>query len=335
MQVFPGVASERETRVSYVLRPFTEADFPAIVAVHNRLYPDDATTVEETAYYQTKVFDETHFFRQRLVAEAADGEVIAFGSLHHLMYEHHPDRYELEIQVDPRRQRLGVGTSLYTRLLATAHERRAISVRAHTWEGHEATTAFLQKRGFREMKRDLESALDVERFDFAPFVGAEDRVANQSIVITTLAAELASQPDALQRLHALCSECERDVPSVHPATPVGLELFVQMTVDSPNTLHEAYFIAKDGLEYVGMSALYPHPGDAHVLYQGLTGVARSHRGRGIAMALKLTGIRYARARHIRQIRTDNDAVNKPMLGINVALGFRRRLAWIDWQKDLT
>ena len=107
-----------------------------------------------------------------------------------------------------------------------------------------------------------------------------------------------------------------------------------MSVALPTALHDAFFIAGDGAEYVGMTALYQHPGEADVLYQGLTGVARSHRGRGIALALKLNGIRYARERRYRQIRTDNDATNVPMLSINVALGFRRRPAWIEWQKAL-
>jgi predicted GNAT superfamily acetyltransferase len=83
-----------------------------------------------------------------------------------------------------------------------------------------------------------------------------------------------------------------------------------------------------------MTALYQHPVNPQVLYQGLTGVVRSHRKRGIALALKLHGTRYAIDHGYAQIRTDNDAINAAMLGINIALGFQPRPAWIELEKLL-
>jgi RimJ/RimL family protein N-acetyltransferase len=73
---------------------------------------------------------------------------------------------------------------------------------------------------------------------------------------------------------------------------------------------------------------------AGVLYQGITGPRREYRGRGLARALKLRTIEYARAQGKREIRTWNDTLNAPMLAINVKLGFVRQPAWITFEKIL-
>ncbi len=54
----------------------------------------------------------------------------------------------------------------------------------------------------------------------------------------------------------------------------------------------------------------------------ITGVERAYRGRHIALALKLLGIRYAKARGALTIRTNNDSQNVPMLAVNRKLGYR-------------
>ena len=53
--------------------------------------------------------------------------------------------------------------------------------------------------------------------------------------------------------------------------------------------------------------------DPTFLWQGLTGVRREARGRGIAMALKLRTVRYALDKGVEHIKTWNDQRNQPML----------------------
>ncbi|HEU5317585.1 MAG TPA: GNAT family N-acetyltransferase, partial [Chloroflexota bacterium] len=57
-----------------------------------------------------------------------------------------------------------------------------------------------------------------------------------------------------------------------------------------------------------------------------------YRGKGIAMALKVRGVRYAREHGYREIRTNNDTANRPMLRINEAMGFVKQPAWIIFHK---
>ena len=59
----------------------------------------------------------------------------------------------------------------------------------------------------------------------------------------------------------------------------------------------------------------------------------AHPG-GLAWALKMRTIAYARGHGFRQIRTWNNTMNRPILNINEALGFAKQPVWITFQKDL-
>jgi len=67
-----------------------------------------------------------------------------------------------------------------------------------------------------------------------------------------------------------------------------------------------------------------------LVWQQLTAVHREFQGHGIAAALKLRTIAYARMHGFREIRTFNSSRNEPMLAINTKLGFIRQPAWIDF-----
>ncbi len=315
------------------IRPFAESDYACLAALRGRLYPDWPATVESLRY-DDSIWEADRFDRLRLTVEDAAGRPVAFGQIHHTIYEFHPQRYGLWIWVDPDHQRRGIGGRLYARLLEELHARNATSARATVRESHPEAVAFAERRGFVEVQREAVSELDVTGFDPAPFAEAIPRVEAQGIEIVTLPRARADDPDALPKIHALFSACDADVPSVTPVTPAGFEHWLAEEVESPRALPDAFFLARDGGEYVGVSNLQRASGDPTVLAQHLTGVLREYRGRGIAMALKVAGIAYARAHGFRLIRTGNDVTNRPMLRINEALGFVRQPAWIEMEKAL-
>jgi len=115
-------------------------------------------------------------------------------------------------------------------------------------------------------------------------------------------------------------------------TPVPFDMWREHLVDAPWAIPEAYFIAVVGGEYAGVSSLFrPQIGDW--LNQGLTGVRRTHRGRGIATALKVRTVQYGRDHDVREIRTWNEINNQRMLAINGKFGFVRQPAWLTFQKE--
>ena len=69
------------------------------------------------------------------------------------------------------------------------------------------------------------------------------------------------------------------------------------------------------------------------LETGLTGVRREYRRRGIATALKVMALQFARENGYTEIVTDNEE-NNPMFQINLQLGFEPQPASLDYVRHL-
>jgi GNAT superfamily N-acetyltransferase len=134
-------------------------------------------------------------------------------------------------------------------------------------------------------------------------------------------------------LHALEWALDQDVPSPEPPTPLSFETYVQSRLNNPDLVPDGWFVAVHDDAYVGLSNLWKSQAGPD-LFTGLTGVVREYRRQGIALALKLRAIDYARSQGVKVVRTWNESRNRPMLGLNERLGFKRQAAWIDYVKVL-
>ena len=322
-----------KTSPKTTVRPATPADYPALVAVGKASYPDYGETVEEWRHWD-ETWDHSKYFKLRLVAEDS-GRVVGYGQVNHMRWAFVPTKYRVDIAVLPDHRGRGHGTALYDDLAAAVVARGGRALASAAKESMTDGVRFLTRRGYREVKRDWESRLFVKGFDFARFSTADDRVAKQGIRIATLAEETERDPGALQKAFELNEDCRMDVPSVDPPTRHTLDEFRRDDIDAPNALLDAFYLAidKDG-RYLGVSNMFRSLDDATFLWQGITGVRRESRGKGIAMALKLRTVRYAIDHGIEHIKTWNDVHNKPMLSINEAMGFAKQPAWVSYEKDL-
>lgn len=313
---------------SVTVRPF-ENDYEALAEVWNSAYPDYPETAEENRFYDANRDPKCR--HERFVAEW-DGRVVGIGVYDQAAGMYHPRKFYVNVYVRADARGRGVGAALYDHVVRALEPYEPLTLRNGVREDAAAALRFARARGFVEEKRDWESRLDVAAFDPAPFDGLEARLASQGIAIRTL-ADLASDPMMPRKFYALFSEVRLDVPRVEPATPIAFERFSAWTFEAPDFLPEASFVALGGEEYVGMSQLWKSEACADLM-TGLTAVKRAYRGRGVALALKLRGIRYAKGVGAPMIRTDNDSMNRPMLAINERLGFVRQPAWINLVKHL-
>jgi GNAT superfamily N-acetyltransferase len=101
-----------------------------------------------------------------------------------------------------------------------------------------------------------------------------------------------------------------------------------------DVLPEGHFVAFDGEHVVGVSRVMRDLNHPDVVRQGFTGTHPDYRGQGLALALKLRTIQFARERGYREMRTSNDATNGPMLHINDTIGFRREWALVILERRL-
>jgi GNAT superfamily N-acetyltransferase len=317
------------------IRPFdaSDQDYGALAVMQSLAYPDYPFSAAEIRH-EDESWDGTRFFKRRWLVEA-EGEPVGWGEVHHSRHAFVADTYWLDLGVRPDARRRGHGTALYEEALRTLRDRGATRIRGGTKESMADGIAFLAHRGFTETKRDWESRLFLRDFDFGRFAGARERVTGEGIRITTLEDEIARDAEAARKAFELCDLVHRDVPSADEPTPLDFDTWTKRSLEGPNALLDGYFLAVDAEgRYLGLSELERSADDPTFLWQGLTGVRREARGRGIAMALKLETVRFARERGVDHIKTWNDQRNRPMLSINEALGFVKQPAWIQFHKDI-
>ena len=327
----PARQEESGPRTGVTIRGFRTEDYAAVMDVANLLDPDHPWTVEEQRF-DDEQFDRRGFLRRRYVAcDSRTGAIVGVAEYNHRPWEFDPHRFSIWIGVLPERQRRGIGTALYERLAADFEALRATAIRAGARENQEASIAFLEHRGFRELHRSWESRLDLTSFDPARF--ADHANPPEGIEFTTLAREIAEDPERLRAAHDFVNRVVPDAPHIDPPTHPPFESFRE-NVLGPWGLPEGYFIAKDGDMYVGQSNLSRSDAKPEELHTGFTGVLRGYRGRGIAMALKVRAITFAKERGYKSVRTWNSTLNAAMVGINMRLGFVKQPVSIVFGKDL-
>ncbi len=310
------------------IRPFEAHDYEAVAAVLTAAIPDYPRTAEELRYEDEH--RDPRCYLKRWVA-ARDAAVVGWAEIAQSPTVYHPRRYHADVMVDPAHRGRGVGSALYDELHRDLVSRHALDVRAWAREGEPEGTRFLERRGFWEERRLWPSRLDVASVDLASFGDAVGRVRSEGFEIATY-RELEVDPARDRKLYALLVEVDRDVPSPEPPTTFSFEWWVKR-LDSPHFLQDAYFVALHHGTYVAMSSLRLRQ-DSAGLYTGLTGTLAAYRRHGLALALKLRGIAYAREKGYPFIMTENDSVNRPMLSINERLGFIRQPAFVGYVKDV-
>ena len=323
-----------ETGIStIIIRAFRDQDYAGIVDLSNAVYADYPWSEAEFRHWDER-YDGQRVKLERIVADDPSGRMLGWAEYHHDPSGYHPQKLFIDITVHPAQQNRGTGSRLYTELLARMAPLDPIALWANTRETFDRAVRFLERRGFAEKRRAWESRLNVAAFDPAPFLEKAARGV-QDLQITTAAEEREKDPEWMQKLYDLDLEVGEDVPRVDAYTPQPLEQHMKRLLDNPDWLSDAHFLAKDGERYVAESNMFRSDQLPDVLYQGITGTRRAYRGRGVALALKLRTVEYARGHGCREIRTWNDTLNAPMLHINVNLGFVRQPAWItfEWVHD--
>lgn len=305
------------------IRPFesTDADYEALIAIDSAVFPEHPLSVDQWRHKDSTRSPDKLFHRDMI---EHDGEVVAFGQYRQ---GSHPHKYFFHVFVHPDHEHPDIRPAYLEHVMAVLAERDPVAIISGALDDHTPDVEFLDANGFRPVMREPSSNLDVTGFDGVRFAHIVEKMRTGHIEIMSLRELQDRESNWKRKLYELYETLEQDVPSTDAPAERSFEEFEQLLLSGPTYDPDSWFVALDGEQYVGMSRGLQNQVDSKRLDSGLTGVVRSHRRRGIATALKLRVIEYARQSDITTIVTFNDDGN-PMYHLNLALGFKPKPAWV-------
>ncbi|MEM7034101.1 MAG: GNAT family N-acetyltransferase [Chloroflexota bacterium] len=250
------------------------------------------------------------------------------------------DKYILEIDLHPSYNQAVYIEKLYDPLVIELQNRNAITILTEARETDDVRIQFLEDRHFELVMREHNSMLDLTTFIPTPIQTASlEKIQKHQITIYTLAELQQHDSGWLAKLEALFWAFRKDIPSGEPPVRETLPQF-QKRFERASFRADAWFVAVDetnGMReagvYVGATHLWLNVDNVEKVRTGQTGVLSSHRRCGVATALKLRALDFAKQLGAKVVTTNN-AANNPMFQINLSFGFKPEPAWLEYRKEL-
>ena len=149
-----------------LLRPSTAEDYPALVDIWNRAYPEYPKTEKEVRFQDEHRQEKCKHFR---VLASRNGEAVGHGEYMQWPGMYHPRKFEIDLTVLPECQGQGIGRLLYDEVLRALEEFEPISLTSGAREDYTRAMRFLSDRGYTEVMRAWESRLDPASIDYEAY----------------------------------------------------------------------------------------------------------------------------------------------------------------------
>ena len=242
-------------------------------------------------------------------------------------------RGEVRLGVREDFRRRGIGGGLLGVLESLLRERGSDLMMLYTQEFDASINYFLWHRGYKESFRGYSQWLSLGQVNPDNHHVDWQRLHGLEIHLRSLSA-LRHEWDCAQKFYDLYLQLEHDAPRADQNyLATSFEEFCANNFDSPSALPGGVTIAVQHGRYIGLNILYLDSSGT-VLHNGLTGVLSEFRGLGLALALKLEGIRFGQQHGFGGITSFNASSNTPILRLNEKLGFVRSPATLEWRKQL-
>src|SRR5215831_19422668 len=181
------------------LRKFHPSEYERMAQIRNSIFSDNPMSSQEL-----RAFDESFdpkYYRQRYSCfNLTTEDLVAFGSIGHMAWSFHPQRFAGGIMVDETSQNKGVGRFVYEKLLSFLAELRATELLATVKEGMPVAASFVEKRGFKELERTSQSTLDPAKVNVSNLPPYFEKASGAGIEISSLSRELELDLNCYRKL---------------------------------------------------------------------------------------------------------------------------------------
>ncbi len=159
--------------------------------------------------------------------------------------------------------------------------------------------------------------LDLSTFDETVFLPLLEQALRDGVQFETLQSLGDTTPNR-RALYELNKTCSADIPG--RGTFYEFDAYVAERVTRPADDPAGIIVALHDGRWIGMAASSYWP-DRGIVFAEMTGVVREWRRRGLAVALKILAIRYAKSKDVGHIYTVHHATNEAPIALNRRLGF--------------
>jgi GNAT superfamily N-acetyltransferase len=269
--------------------------------LRNAILPDDAISLDNLRSWMTAA-EQVHLL-------AYDGDELAAVGI--AMQEPWHTEPRVRPLVPPQNRRLGLGSAVLAELSRWCASRGAGALLSHVELGDEESLGFAERRGFAEIGRELQVALDLtgELLVLDPPPGVE--------IVTW-----AERPELVGGLFEVHAEGTLDIPGNEALELEPFEDWLEHDMSGSGDRPEWTFVAVAGDEVVGYSKWSMTSAQPTVAHHDLTAVRRAWRGRGIAGALKSAQLAWAKEHGYTRAVTNNEERNAPIRRLNERFGYR-------------
>ena len=260
----------------------------------------------------------------RLVALQGE-QVIGYAAANPAWWTGSDDVYALDIRVARPFWGSGTGTALYAALCLAPGAGNANRMLAWIRNDLPEARRFAARHGFTHTGQVLEeSRLYLPEARVETVTSAADPLHAAGIRIRTL-AEIAPDESFLRQLQRLWDD-------ENGSNSIAFETWRSSVLEGDGLSPDTHWVALDGRRPIGttfLNVLGPHGAE-----NDYTAVAPSHRGRGIAPALKARAIAWGQEHGMTWFYTSSLIENAPMRSINHRLGYRPGARKSEVARDL-
>lgn len=300
--------------LKHLIRPLkVESDFAELAAMLDRVLTNGMTVSNLRAGAKSVVP------LNRTMIAVNDAAVIVGWSVMRRTENEPETRAFTSLVVHPEYRQKGIGTALIEDVLTHARPIGITELKSRVKDSEPAWLAWAESKGFKIERHQFRSSVTLSEFDESLFVNRIAELEAVGITFTTL-AELGDTDENRKKYYETDIAAAPDIP--------GEDYFESWReYEAELFAHEEYrpegaHLALDGDRMVGVAHVFLDS-EHDRMENAFTGVLRDYRGRGIAQALKVRTIMYAKQSGVSEILTENDSVNAPILAVNKKLGYKR------------